>query len=114
MSDYLLLSASANGTGTSQDAGLAMSRVQAEMTCDSTVTAATVTVQGSADNSTFVPLLTFTNGLRAAGMWFKAASTYRYFNVVLASYAGSGNVYVHADFQGGTAGSSAAGGLGVF
>lgn len=107
---------SPNGTGANQDfgAGNTMSRVAAEMTCDPGVTAATVTIQGSTDGSTFVPLITFTNGLRCAGVWFKAGSAYRAFNAVLANYAGTGAVYVHADFRGGAASSSAGQGVGAF
>lgn len=106
----------ANGTGATQDFGTGntMSRVSAEMTCDPGVTAATVVINGSTDGSTFVPLLTFTNGLRAAGVWFKAGSAYRAFNAVLSGYTGTGAVYVHADFRGGAASSSAGSGVGLF
>ena len=106
----------AGATGTTQDfgSGNTMVRVSAHMTCDPGVTAATITVNGSADASTFVPILTFTNGLRCSAAWFNAGSTYRAFNAVLSNYAGTGNVYVRAGFRGGTAASSAGGSLGQF
>ena len=106
----------ANQTGTTQDfgAGNTMTRVHALMTCDPGVTAATITVNGSADASTFVPILTFTNGLRCAGSWFNAGSTYRAFNAVLTNYAGTGAVYLRAGFRGGAASSSAGGSIGAF
>ena len=106
----------AGATGTTLDfgSGNPMVRVSAMMTCDPGVTAATITVNGSADASTFVPILTFTGGLRCSAMWFNAGSTYRAFNAVLSGYTGTGNVYVRAGFRGGAAASSAAGGIGQF
>jgi len=107
---------SANQTGTTQDfgAGATKTRVDAMMTCDPTVTAATITVNGSPDASTFTPILTFTGGLRCSAVWFNPGSTYRAFNAVLTGYTGTGAVYLRAGFRGGAAAGSAGGSIGMF
>jgi hypothetical protein len=109
--------AAANGTIASVDlgAGAKCNHVQAAWDRDSTVTGATVTLQGSTDNTTFVPLITWTNGLKGAGTWYNPTGpAYRYFNVVIASYAGSGNVTANIDTFYGAAAGSAHGSVGAY
>lgn len=107
---------SADGTGDTLDfgAGNVMTRVMAKVVFGEGVTAGDVTINGSADGSTFVPLMTFQNGLEYAAVWFSAASTYRAFSATLASYAGTGAVTVLADFGGGCSASSAGAAVGRF
>ena len=62
----------AGATGTTLDfgSGNTMTRVAAMMTCDPTVLTATITINGAADGSTMVPIVTFTGGLRCSAVWF--------------------------------------------
>lgn len=112
-------SAAANGTIASVDLGVGAkcNHVVAQWERDSDVTAVTVTLQGSTDNSTFVPLIAWTNGLQGAGTWYNPTGpAYRYFNVVIASFArtGTGSVRATIDTYYGAAAGSAHGGVGGY
>lgn len=109
--------AAANGTVAAVDLGVGAkcNHVTAAWDRDAGVTGATVTLNGSTDNSTFVPLMTWTNGLKGSGTWANPTGpAYRYFNVVVANYAGSGNVTATIDTYYGTSSSSAHGGVGAY
>jgi hypothetical protein len=112
-------SAVANGTIAAVDLGVGAkcNHVTAQWERDADVTAATVTLQGSTDNITFVPLIAWTNGLQGAGTWANPTGpAYRYFNVVIANFAhsGSGAVRANIDTYYGTSSSSAHGGVGAY
>ncbi len=60
--------------------------------------ATTVALHGSTDNITFVPLITWTNGLKGSGTWCHPGQPgYRYFDLVVAGHAGAGNVTAEID-----------------
>ena len=109
--------AAGNGTIASQDLGVGAkaNHVVAQWERDATVTGATVTLNGSTDNSTFVPLIAWTNGLQGAGTWYNPTGpSYRYFNVVVANFAGAGSIRATIDAYYGAASSSAHGGVGGY
>jgi len=89
---YLLLNASANGTGTTFDLGATPGAniVNYQITAPGTVTAGTVTIQGSNDGATWVTIASVASTTAASGT--VRTPSYRYYNAVLASYAGTGNV----------------------
>ena len=62
-----------------------------------------------------MPLITWTNGLQGAGTWFHPGGpAYRYFNVIVANFAGSGQVRATIDTYYGANASSAHGGVGAY
>lgn len=109
---------SANGTGTSTDLfGVAIPgnfRVTALIRSDPTVTAATVVVQGSPDNSAWTAIATFTGINTASAVVFGASGGYRYFRSVVSGYTGTGNVRVYIDAQFGAAATAAGPSVGAF
>lgn len=94
----LLLSSSANVTGTTFDLGAApgANQVNYQVSAPTTVTAYSVTIQGSNDNfTTPVQIAVVNNSTSAVGTVREPA--YRYYRAVLASYAGSGTVKCTAE-----------------
>ena len=74
-----------------------------------------MTLNGSTDNTTFVPLIAWTNGLQGSGTWANPTGpAYRYFNVVIANFAGTGQVRATIDTYYGAAASSAHGSVGAY
>jgi hypothetical protein len=79
------------------------------------VAAATVALHGSTDNITFVPLITWTNGLKGPGTCYHPGQPgYRYFDLVVAGQAGAGNVTAEIDTFYGVSAGSAQGGRGMW
>jgi hypothetical protein len=79
------------------------------------VAAATVVLHGSTDNITFVPLITWTNGLQGSGTWYRPSQPgYRYFDLVAAGQAGAGNMTAEIDTLYGVSAASAQAGLGMW
>jgi hypothetical protein len=79
------------------------------------VAGATVALHGSADNITFVPLITWASGLKGPGTWYHPAQPgYRYFDLVVAGQAGTGNVTAETGTFHGVSAGSAQGGLGMW
>lgn len=93
-----LLSAAANGNGTALDlgAGAVYDKINLQLTAPKTVTAHTVTLKGSADNTTYVNIAELDNVL-AAEVTVRIISPYRYLRATLASYTGSGNVVLNGE-----------------
>ena len=94
---FLLLNAAANSTGTTFDLGATpgSNQVSYQITAPGTVTAGTVTINGSNDNSTWVPVAAISNTISATGT--VRGAPYRYYQAVLASYAGTGKIRVVAE-----------------
>jgi hypothetical protein len=85
--------------------------VRAAWYADAGVTGATVTLQGSMDNITFGLLINSTNGLKGSGTWCHPGQPgYRYFDLAVAGYAGTGNVTAEIDTFCGVSAGSAHGG----
>ena len=62
------------------------------------VTGAAVTLQGSMDNITFVLLISWTNSQKGSGTWCHPGQPgYRYVGLVVAGYAGTGDVIAEID-----------------
>ena len=79
------------------------------------MTAATITLQGSTVTITFVPVLTWTNGLKGSRTWYRPGQPgYRYFDLVVAGHAGAGNVTAEIDTFYGVSAGSAEGGAGMW
>jgi hypothetical protein len=89
---YLLLNASANATGTTFDLGATPGAniINYQITAPGTVTASTVTINGSNDGTTWVAITSVANSVNAAGT--VREPSYRYYQGVLANYAGTGKV----------------------
>jgi hypothetical protein len=67
--------------------------VRAGWYADAGVTGAAVTLRGSMDSITFVLLINWTNGLKGSGTWCRPGPPgYRYAGLVVAGYAGTGDV----------------------
>jgi hypothetical protein len=88
-----LFSGAANGSGTVLDlgAGAAWDKINFQVSAAGGVTAHTVTLKGSADNSTYVNIAEFDKVSQAEGT-LRVLGAYRYLQAVLSNYAGSGNV----------------------
>ena len=81
---------------------------------DAGVTGAAVTLQGSMDNITFVLLINWTNGLKGSGTWCHPGQPgYRYVDLVVAGYAGTGDVTAEIDTFYVVSAGSAHGGAGM-
>lgn len=108
----------ANSTSSSTDLfGVPLSgasRVSAHVRSDPTVTAATVVVQGSPDNSAWTAIVTFTGIVQGSAVAYGASGGYRYFRSVVSGYTGTGNVRVFIDAQYGAAATAAGPAVGAF
>jgi hypothetical protein len=94
----LLFSGSANATGTTFDLGAApgANQVNYQVSAPGTVTAYSVTIQGSNDAfTTPVQVAVVNNATTAVGT--VRGPVYRYYRAVLAAYAGTGNVKCTAE-----------------
>jgi hypothetical protein len=93
-----LYRAAANGTGTTLDngAGSQVNKLNWNFKIPSTVTACTITINSSPDNSSFTPVITFNNVLEAVGT-LSMVAVHRYYNAVITNYAGSGIILVLAE-----------------
>jgi hypothetical protein len=81
---------------------------------DAGVTGAAVTLQGSMDNITFVLLINWTNGLLSSGTWCHPGQPgYRCVGLVVAGYAGTGDVTAEIDTFDVVSAGSAHGGAGM-
>ena len=89
--------------------------VRAGWYADAGVSGAAVTLQGSMDNITFVLLISWTNGLKGSGTWCDPGQPgYRYVDLVVAGYAGTGDVTAEIDTFDGVSAGSAHGGAGMW
>jgi hypothetical protein len=69
---------------------------------------------GSMGNITFVPLVSWTNGRKGSGTWCHPGQPgYRYGDLVVAGYAGTGNVTAEIDTFDGVSAGSVHGGAGM-
>jgi len=88
--------------------------VRAGWYADAGVSGAAVTLQGSMDNITFVLLISWANGLKGSGTWCHPGQPgYRYGDLVVAGYAGTGNVTAEIDTFDGVSAGSVHGGAGM-
>ncbi len=93
----LLFSGSADATGTTFDLGAApgANQVNYQVSAPGPVTAFTITINGSSDNSTWTAIAAVSNATSASGTVRGAA--YRYYQAVLSAYAGTGTVKCTAE-----------------
>jgi hypothetical protein len=95
-----LLSAAANGDGTTIDlgAGADYDKINIEMDMPATVTAATITIAGSTDNfdTSDVPIVVLSKVLKGS-VTVRMFPAYRYLRAELTAYAGSGTIVVDAE-----------------
>lgn len=90
-----LYRAAANGTGATLDvgAGSHANKLNLDFKIPSTVTAVTIAVNSSPDNSSWTAVATFNNVLEHAG-FVRLVALHRYYQAVVTNYAGSGTVLV--------------------
>lgn len=88
-----LFSGAANGAGTVLDmgAGAAYDKINFIISAPGTVTAHTLVLAGSPDNTTFTNIAEFDKVSQAEGT-LRIFAAARYLRVTLSNYAGSGNV----------------------
>lgn len=89
---WILLNASANVTGTAFDLGATPGAniINYQITAPNTVTASTVTINGSNDGNTWVAITSVANTTSASGS--VREPSYRYYQGVLTNYAGTGKI----------------------
>lgn len=90
-----LYRAAANGTGATVDTGAnsLANKLNIDFKIPSTVTACTITVNSSPDNSSFTAVATFNNVLEAM-VTIRMVAPHRYYNAVITNYAGAGTILV--------------------
>jgi hypothetical protein len=87
--------AAANGTGTTVDTGAnsLVNKLNLDFKIPSTVTAATITINSSPDNSTWSPVVAFSNVLEMTS-YVRMVATHRYYQAVVTNYAGAGTILI--------------------
>lgn len=87
--------AAANGTGATVDTGAnsLVNKLNLDFKIPSTVTACTITINSSPDNSSFTAVAVLTNVLELMAT-LRLVATHRYYNAVITNYAGSGTILI--------------------
>lgn len=87
--------AAANGTGTTVDTGAnsLVNKLNLDFKIPSTVTAATIAINSSPDNSAWTAVAVFTNVLELMAT-LRLVATHRYYQAVITNYAGAGTILI--------------------